>query len=126
MTKRIRIIRENQTRSGYELGLVMNKRQEFAEYTWSKAVALSRKETGENRLRTGITVYGWGDDGKRDDRFRQEFTGDGAKEAIDYAKEVVREGFLHSAVVEGVAWRPFAQRGFGDRAVFHIAQVELA
>ena len=123
--RKVKVTRENPTRSGYELGLVMNKRQEFGSYTWAKAVAISKKEQGENRLRTEITVYGWGDDGKRDDRFLQEFTGDGTKEAIAYAKEVVAEGFLHSARVMGVASRIFAQRGFGDRAVFDIAMVEL-
>lgn len=121
---KVKVVRENDTRSGYELGLVMNRRQEYASYTWAKTVAISKKEVGENRLQTEIVVYGWGDDGKRDDRFLQEFTGDGAREAIAYAKEVVAEGLLHSAHVQGTARRTFAQRGFGDRAVFGIATVE--
>jgi len=121
---RVRVIK-NATgfRYGAELGL-LESRQRYAHYTWAKAQQISKKERGENRLTLSIAVSGYDENWKLDEQIYQEFTGDDLKGAITYAKEVVGDGLLRSAHITGVTRRPYAERGFGDRSTYSLAEVE--
>ena len=124
---KVRVVKEIEERAGYQLGLVFG-RQSRTRYTWQKVVVLARKESAaqsSNALRLSINVFGWGYHGRIDDRYSQRFAGDDSKAAIAYAKNLIAEGLLHSAWVVGEAGRLFAQSGYGDKATFTLARLDL-
>jgi hypothetical protein len=112
--------------AGYKLGLVMNKRQEFASYSFEQAMRIAAREKGENALRGEITTIVWGPDGQQVPQLRQNFTPDAKSKraALAYAKKLVEEGQASMVHVQGETRRTFAQRGFGDRAIFELFSVE--
>jgi hypothetical protein len=119
---KIKVIRENSKVRAYELALG-NERTKYSEYDWAKTLKKAAQETGTNALRLRLYLYGWRLDGQRDELYDYEMSNPGdVREAIALAQTMVKNGAL-SVQIEGEARRTFAMRGFGDRAVFRIAEV---
>lgn len=108
------------TEPGYRLGL--GGRQKYTQYTFQKAIAVSKREAGsENALRVELQILLWDPDGKQIDPITL------AASHTTQAKQAARahvQGGGSMAEVRGVSSRLFAQQGFGDRAVWILYTVE--
>lgn len=122
MAIRAKVERKNSEEAGYRLGLVMNRRQQYGSYDWSKALKVAARETGSNALRLELQILNWGPDSQQRDVIVHEPPSD-VRGAIAIAKELVESGY-RMAEVRGYASRMYAQKGFGDRAYFDLAMVE--
>jgi hypothetical protein len=109
--------------AGYKLGLVSG-RQQYAQYTWPKAVAQAKREAASgssNALRLELQLLRWGPDGQQIDAL--EFPADEFAAAKRAAVEHVQQGG-NMAELRGLSSRLFAQHGFGDRAHWNLLTVE--
>lgn len=113
-----------ETNPGFQLGL--DGRSKYTQFSWSRAVALAKKEKesgSSNALRVVLQILRWDPQGKQVDyveRDAAELT-----EAKQEARAWVAAGGS-MAEVRGVASRIFAQRGFGDKTVWNLLTVEPA